>query len=341
MDNEGNGQGGEQSNEQGGQSVLASLVKEPHKEPSYITPRKVVAPDKTTFVKDPLVEAKAQANAELRRSMRRTLEEPTREVKDEVTGEVTLDTKANADAREFTEKFKRGRKRRRWILVGVLAVLSIVLVANYIRGHRTLAGIPKPIQKDIKQAILDGDTTETEHSFEVKGGRVELTYLATYDIKGLVVYVDDYDNLWANLFRTEFEGMEVAERAMPRDISLAWGSVAKNANGFKWGHGYRDLIIHFKSDGPRTLQDRDGDDEVSNNHIIIEPDSELRKKVMKVKNRDYIEIKGYLVEGSFIDDRGYVETFRSSLVRNDDGGTAFNRKTSCEIIYITDLEWLD
>jgi hypothetical protein len=62
---------------------------------------------------------------------------------------------------------------------------------------------------------------------------------------------------------------------------------------------------------------------------------------MKVKNRDYIEIKGYLVEGSFIEDKGYVSTFRSSLVRNDDGGFGFDRKTSCEIIYITDLEWLD
>jgi hypothetical protein len=104
---------------------------------------------------------------------------------------------------------------------------------------------------------------------------------------------------------------------------------------------YHKQIIRFKSGGRTTVRDYNGDDEVSNNHIIIEPDSELRKKVMKVKNRDYIEIKGYLVEGSFIEDKGYVSSFRSSLVRNDDGGFGFNRKTSCEIIYITDLEWLD
>ena len=63
---------------------------------------------------------------------------------------------------------------------------------------------------------------------------------------------------------------------------------------------------------------------------------------MKVKKRDHIRMKGYLVQGIFTNTKtGYAEMFASSLSRSDSGGGGFNRKTNCEIIYLTDLEWLD
>ena len=244
------------------------------------------------------------------------------------------ETEADREAREFKKRFDRRRRIFRLVFLLIVAAIVSLFVVKSIREHRTIGGIPKPIQRD-----LNGNE-EKSHSFEVEDGSVELTYLASYDIEGLVVYVDDYDSLWSNLFETTPSGQEVAERAMPRDISLAWGSVAANANNFKWSHGYRDLVVDYK--GGYSLKDTDGDYEISNNHIIIEPDSDLRKDLMKIKKRDHIRMKGYLVQGVFTNSKtGYAQTFTSSLSRSDSGGGGFNRKTNCEIMYLTDLEWLD
>lgn len=244
------------------------------------------------------------------------------------------ETEADREAREFKKRFDRRRRIFRLCFLLIIIAIVSLFVAKSVREHRTIGGIPKPIQKDL--SIND----EKGHSFEVEDGTVELTYLATYDIEGLVVFVDDYDDLWSNLFKTTPSGQEVAERAMPRDISLAWGNVAANANDFKWSHGYRDLVMEYK--GGVSVRDSEGDFEMSNNHIIIEPNSDLRKDLMKVKKRDHIRMKGYLVQGIFTNTKtGYAEMFTSSLSRSDSGGGGFNRKTNCEIMYLTDLEWLD
>ena len=307
----------------------------------YISEKKVIAPDSNAVAKDAFVEAKEQRNLEARKQMREMYEDSGANLAEVMAhGVMHKETKADIEADDLTKNFKAKRKAICWVLVLCLLLASVFGVFKYIRNHRTIEGIPAPIQVSIEEAIANGSATETTHSFTVDGGRVELQYLATYDIKGLVVYVDDYDTLWANLFRTKYDNFRVAEIAMPRDISIAWGNVAAQANDFKWGHGYRDLRIEMEAG--RGYKNANGEDEVSNNHIIIEPDSELRKKLMKIKNRDYIEIKGYLVSGSFIDERnGYVETFHSSMTRSDTARMITNRITTCEIIYITDIEWLD
>lgn len=310
---------------------------DPNAEAGFIAEKKVITPDATANVFDAQVAAKEKANLEARKQLREVYDDSKANLSEIISHDVMHEeTTGDIESDEFVKNYKMRRSILRFCLVLCLGILVVLGVFKFVRSRRTIEDIPAPVQVDLAEAE-DG---HIDHRFEVEDGYVELTYLATYDIKGLVVYVDDYDNLWANLFRTQPEGTRVAEIAMPRDLGIAWGDVAAHANEFKWGHGYRDLITTPKSG--RSWRDDNGDDLMSNNHIIIEPGSELHDKLMKVKNRDYIEIKGYLVSGSFVDTKyGYIDSFHSSMTRSDVARMITNRITTCEIIYLTDIEWLD
>ena len=71
----------------------------------------------------------------------------------------------------------------------------------------------------------------------------------------------------------------------------------------------------------------------SNNHLIP-ADTRVKKAIKKIKKGDHIRITGYLV---YIDGKksdGTTFFWNSSTTRDDDGDGA------CEVIYVTDVEWL-
>ena len=72
----------------------------------------------------------------------------------------------------------------------------------------------------------------------------------------------------------------------------------------------------------------------SNNHLIPANDV-IKREIKKIKRGDYVEIKGYLVDinGSNSGDGSFY--WNSSKSREDTGDG------SCEVIYVTDIEWLD
>lgn len=285
--------------------------------------------------------AKADKEAEMHERINQVYGEHRFEKIDKKTGLPIKETEE--DVKRYVQKHKYMRIINRVLFTSI--VLAILGFGAYkiIRGFRTIDEVRKPIQKDIVQAIADGDTTETGYSFSTKDGHIDMEYLATYDIEGLVTYIDEYDDLWANLTRDKNEGMTFEERVIPRDLVIVWGSMAANANRFIYGHRYRQSRIKALGSDAQWI-DSDGDHLYSNNHIIVEPGTEQYKKLMKVKNRDHIRIKGYLIEATFYDNAmNWSYTSTSSLSRSDTTSSTNIFKdptTNCEIIYMTDLEWL-
>lgn len=233
---------------------------------------------------------------------------------------------------------KRQKSEKR--VVRCIACIALILVAVYavfkipaeIHAHRTIAGIPEPVQID----IADLDIAETTKTIDRDGYWAELEYLASYDIKGLVVALDDYDH--------KIGEVSAFDKAIPRDLSLTWGVSAQYSNKIKWSHGGRAVKWEYTPDlwQSRGLSEHDFINSISNNHLITD-DKSIYRKIKRVRRGDYIEMKGYLVRGKITDKKtGYEYTFSSSLVRDDYTRNMLkDSSTSCEIIYLTSIEWLD
>ncbi len=236
----------------------------------------------------------------------------------------------------ITKKRQKNEKR----VVRRIACIALILVAVYavfkipaeIHAHRTIAGIPEPVQID----IADLDIAETTKTIDRDGYWAELEYLASYDIKGLVVALDDYDH--------KIGEVSAFDKAIPRDLSLTWGVSAQYSNKIKWSHGGRAVKWEYTPDlwQSRGLSEHDFINSISNNHLITD-DKSIYRKIKRVRRGDYIEMKGYLVRGKITDKKtGYEYTFSSSLVRDDYTRNMLkDSSTSCEIIYLTSIEWLD
>ena len=256
---------------------------------------------------------------------------------------IRRDVSRISDEIDFVMEQRRKAKRakKRLVAVGVVASVCAVYAAFaiplYFHAHRTIAGIPEPVQISIGDLVSEakerGEEIETGKTIGGDGYRAAMTYLASYDIKGLVVEVDDYDGRDAQSF----------DKAIPRDISLAWGASAEFSDEIKWSHGNRKLKYEYGGDifQKHAITMGDLTSSVSNNHILVD-DKGLYRKLKRVRIGDYIEMKGFLVEATITDEAGRgAYTVRSSLVRTDYSTSVFDRKTSCEIMYITSLEWLD
>ncbi len=230
-------------------------------------------------------------------------------------------------------RMKKRKQKGYFLLGGIVAAGCLIYAAfavpQYLHAQRTIAGIPEPIQE------LLSESEENQKTIHWNDCEIRLNYLASYDIKGLVVELDDYDN--------KIGGSDTFDRAIPRDLSLAWGKAAEYKTSFRWSHGGRALKQEYDYDVLRELHLSEHDivASASNNHIMTD-DKELYKKLKRVRRGDYIEMKGYLVAATIIDEKnGDQYDIRSSLTRDDYSTSVLDQKTSCEVMYITSLEWLD
>lgn len=213
------------------------------------------------------------------------------------------------------------------IVLGVGARIAYIPVERF--RNRTISGLRDPIQVD-----LDGTDGKT---IEGDGYRVDLRYLAEYDIIGMVVKARRYD-------RFKKDAPTAWDKATPVDFGIVYGYAAEHRDALKFEGGPRALNFGLKSgDYARTVEWGRLTSSITNNHIMTE-DKAMRKKLDKVREGEVVRIKGYLVEGEAYDTKvgnGYAETFRSSLTRTDMISNRLAAKTTCEIIYITDLEIIE
>ena len=201
------------------------------------------------------------------------------------------------------------------IVVGFVSLPFILSIT--VREYRVIKGIPAPIQIPVRNG---------SDSISGPNWTANISFLASYEIQGLVVGVDDYS------------GNSLYDRIAPRDISLAWGDMAEHNNLIAWQRGEREMNAEVNSLSEWVIGKKYDElfSQYSNNHLIPK-DNTILSEIRGVKRGDYIKLKGYLVNVKMYDkmEHGAYYELKSSLVRDDDGDS------SCEVMYVIDLEYLD
>ncbi|MBR6103019.1 MAG: hypothetical protein IKP95_11365 [Ruminococcus sp.] len=228
----------------------------------------------------------------------------------------------NVQAQTATVKKKKPLRRRLLllflILMCILLLLFIVRDIYDIGARRSIAGIGDPVQKPVS-----GEKFLSSWGFDVK-----LTYEYEYEIEGLVVHTRRY-----------FGPFSMADAISPMDVALAWGKVAEKNTliDFGWEHTKRALIVDADPADDYEIKLIGGMDYVishcSNNHLI--PASfRVSHDIKKIRRGDHVKLKGYLVS-AYGSRFGNSYAWETSTVRDDHG------KTGCEIIYVTDVQFLE
>lgn len=212
-----------------------------------------------------------------------------------------------------------GNNQKKLICYIIFAIILLVLVVNYFmhRGvRRGVKDIPEPVQTE-----AEGMTT-----VDINGYHLYILFKYEYDIKALVVSEKSYS------------GLGIDDRLAPKDVALAWGKVAEYNDriDFNWRQSGRWYMWSASSyDEIAPVGGESGINTSSSNNHLIPANNVIKREIKKIKRGDYVEIKGYLVDinGSNSGDGSFY--WDSSKSREDTGDG------SCEVIYVTDIEWLD
>ena len=204
------------------------------------------------------------------------------------------------------------------ILAGVGAlIIGAIVYFVYLNGYtRAIAGIRPPLQ------TAAGNRVET---IQKNNYTCTITCKYAYDIEALVVHTKDYN------------GSSVDDLLSPRDLALAWGIAAElnDKVDFRWNQGNRFYSFMVNDDCLQMVGSVNNVISHSSNNHIIPANDDIKGKVMKIRRGDHIRLKGYLVNVDAVREDGYRYHWYSSTVRTDSGDGA------CEVIYVTDVEWLD
>ncbi len=201
-----------------------------------------------------------------------------------------------------------------WAAVIVIG-LAIVLMGS--KGkQRAVAGIKDPLQTE----------AAGQAKMSVDGYDITVNYLYAYDISALVVSIHNYS------------GSGIGDKLAPRDLALAWGDVAayNTLVDFHWQQSGRWYSWRVNSDAEiAKVGGIQGVTEHSSNNHLIPADDTVKKQIKRIKVGDHVRLKGYLVnlDGGKAD--GSTFYWHSSTTRSDSGAH------SCEVIYVTGVEWMD
>ncbi len=214
------------------------------------------------------------------------------------------------------------RKKRFVLNQKLLVILSvcfvIILLLMFVPKigiRRGISGIGEPVQEET--------TGYTE--IDVGGYEVSIYKLYTYEIEALVVHTKNY------------YGTGLDKKLAPKDVALAWGDVAKynDTINFHWRQGQRRCYWRLNA---HDLDYIGGigyaASHFSNNHLIASNKS-VKRKIKKLKKGDHVVITGFLVNIDAENESGKSYIWDTSTSRDDEGDGA------CELIYVTDVKWLD
>lgn len=145
-----------------------------------------------------------------------------------------------------------------------------------------------------------------------------------------IVATDEFEIMALVLSRKRYRTGREAD-VSPLDLALAWGPAAEepilsNVSFSQGGRWY-----YFRSED-ESLSVTDVSHHSANVHIIPQPgDPSLESRLLGIKRGEAVHLKGYLVKVSAED--GW--RWNSSRTRTDSGNG------SCEILYVTELSFLD
>ena len=210
-------------------------------------------------------------------------------------------------------KYQRNKSIRKVLTLIVIALL--VFFYLYGKGkQRAVGGIPDPIQKE-----ASGETHVTVDGFDMT-----IKYLYEYEIEALVVSTHNaHDGTGSKL--------------APRDIALCWGDVAalNTTIDFNWHQTGRFYSWHVDTyDEVNAVGGVQGVTEHSSNNHLVPADSMIRRQISRIRVGDHIRLKGYLINIDGAKQNGSTFYWYSSTTRSDSGDH------SCELIYVTEVEWL-
>ncbi|MBE5821998.1 MAG: hypothetical protein E7311_05385 [Clostridiales bacterium] len=176
-----------------------------------------------------------------------------------------------------------------------------------------------------KGAYIEGPRQEKiskkEQTVNVGGIKVNITKLAKYDITGIVLDTEKYNDVVG-----------------PIDVGLAWGKLAENNNYKKFTSCVvKNRTLTWMSNNSAWIREMGGENEItkncSNNHLIPANDN-IRKEILKINKDEYVRLTGYLVRAEWNVGNTKHVWGPSSLSRTDTGNN------SCEIMYVETIDFL-
>jgi hypothetical protein len=232
-------------------------------------------------------------------------------------------------------KHKAEMKHKKPFIYGFLAII-LVLVAyfgiTYLYEHRSISDVPEPVQIMMSDEERDEVHVVNGKDIGLDDYRLEMHYLASYDIQGIVLDTKHIK------IQTAFD------KSFPVDVGIAWGEMAANRNLVNCTNGPRKMSCTYDMDEimKKTEAKRAIRDMVSNNHLSP-ADKDIYDKIMRIRKGNYIRIQGYLVQFAVNDNMdSHLYEGVSSLTRTDRMSSIFDTtNTGCELIYVTSVEWLD
>ena len=104
-----------------------------------------------------------------------------------------------------------------------------------------------------------------------------------------------------------------------------------------WSSAGNRYLSWYSSDG-LWISENGGTDKISeyfsNNHLIPS-DKKIENQIKSIKENDFVKIDGYLVNVYCKKSNGSYFYWNSSTSRSDSGNGA------CEVIYVTNISWLE
>jgi len=196
----------------------------------------------------------------------------------------------------------------------LIKFLSIVLVAALIFLGSSILGDNTPYQGSILTPVQTNLYPIERIVHDGEEGDVPISLKAEYDIRGVVKGKRKYS--------------DYPSQVSEYDLILAWGNLNREEY---------DQYVNYSQSGRwyfYTYEQGMVDESFiarnsANVHLIPQTD-EVRKEIRKIRENDYIRIKGYLVDVHF--ENGAWET---SMTRGDTGNGA------CEIIYASEIHIID
>ena len=197
-----------------------------------------------------------------------------------------------------------------YLSVIIFVILIILLAFNALY-------IPKASGKDYSELVINRQPIQTEtdsEAFFLKINRkpLKITPLADFDITGIVVSTKKYHS-----------GFDA--KVVPLDIGIVWGDVAKEEY---LRHIHFEQIVRFlryRFTGAVPFDYDYLNKNVANIHVMS-ANSKLKRVLNSIKKNDKVQLKGYLIHISSINDSRYYR--RSSLTRDDTGDGA------CEVMWV-------
>ncbi len=209
--------------------------------------------------------------------------------------------------------YQKQKKKRRILTLAIIVLL--VFIYLYGKGRqRAVAGIPDPVQTE-----ASGETY-----LSVGGYDMTVKFLYEYEIEALVVSTHNaHDGTGSKL--------------APRDIALCWGDVAalNETIDFHWHQSGRFYSWHVDSYNEiNSVGGIQGVTEHSSNNHLVPADAKVRRQISRIRTGDHIRLRGYLINIDGTASNGSTFYWYSSTTRSDSGDH------SCELIYVTEVEWL-